>query len=87
MPDGRKRPIESLAARFAAKEAAAKALGCPRAWDWHSCEVMNDARGQPHLRVSGDLARIAEERGVAGWHLSLSHDGGIAIAVVIADGA
>lgn len=81
-------PLASLAARFAAKEAVAKALGAPDGLAWHDCEVRRDDSGRPHLELRGSVAAAAAERGIARWHLSLSHDGGIASAVVVAeDGA
>jgi holo-[acyl-carrier protein] synthase len=84
-PSGLERSIESLAARFAAKEAVAKALGVPEALEWHHCEVRQSERGEPSLRITGTVAAAAEERGITTWHMSLSHDGPIAIAQVIAE--
>jgi holo-[acyl-carrier protein] synthase len=83
---GNPRAPESLAARFAAKEAVAKALGAPSGLHWHDCEIVTDADGRPWLTVSGTVAAVAAERGVSRWHLSLSHDGGIASAMVVAEG-
>jgi len=83
---GNARSPESLAARFAAKEAVAKALGAPPGLHWHDCEIVSDPDGRPWLTVSGTVAAAAAERGVTRWHLSLSHDGGIASAMVIAEG-
>ena len=77
--------LTRLAARFAAKEAAAKALGAPPEAGWREAEVVVADDGRPSLRVSGRFAEIAAERGVTGWHLSLSHDGGVAVAVVVAE--
>lgn len=82
---GNPRPAESLAARFAAKEAVAKALGAPVGLRWHDCEIVSDPDGRPWLTVSGTVAAVAAERGINRWHLSLSHDGGIASAMVIAE--
>jgi holo-[acyl-carrier protein] synthase len=82
---GNPRSAESLAARFAAKEAVAKALGAPVGLHWHDCEIVTDPDGRPWLTVSGTVAEVAAERGVTRWHLSLSHDGGIASAVVVAE--
>ncbi|GLZ76580.1 holo-[acyl-carrier-protein] synthase [Actinorhabdospora filicis] len=82
---GRLRSPESLAARFAAKEAVAKALGAPTGLHWHDCEVVSDPDGRPWLTVAGTVAAAAADRGVARWHLSLSHDGGIASAIVVAE--
>jgi len=80
------RTAESLAARFAAKEAVAKALGSPGGMSWHDCEVVVAPGGRPSLVVRGTVAAKAAELGVRNWHVSLSHDGGIASAVVIAEG-
>jgi holo-[acyl-carrier protein] synthase len=85
-PSGTPRTGESLAARFAAKEALAKALGAPGALRWHDAEVTVGERGRPHLAVRGSVAGRAAQLGVTSWHLSLSHDGGIASAVVVAEG-
>jgi holo-[acyl-carrier protein] synthase len=82
---GNPRSAESLAARFAAKEAVAKALGAPGNLAWHDCEVVSDADGRPWLTVAGTVARTAAELGILRWHLSLSHDGGIASAMVVAE--
>ncbi|MCX4470016.1 holo-ACP synthase [Micromonospora sp. NBC_01655] len=82
---GNPRSSESMAARFAAKEAVAKALGAPVGLSWHDCEVVPDPDGRPRLTVSGTVAAAAAERGVNRWHLSLSHDGGIASAMVVAE--
>ncbi len=85
-PSGAPRSSESLAARFAAKEALAKALGAPGDLHWHDAEVTVGDRGRPHLEVRGSVAGRAAQLGVSGWHVSLSHDGGIASAVVVAEG-
>jgi holo-[acyl-carrier protein] synthase len=82
---GNPRSPDSLAARFAAKEAVAKALGAPVGLHWHDCEVVTDPDGRPWLTVSGTVAAAAAERGITAWHLSLSHDGGIASAMVVAE--
>lgn len=78
-------PGRSLAARFAAKEALAKALGAPRGLLWTDAEVRRAGDGRPDLHVAGTVAAAAAQRGVTHWHVSLSHDGGIATAVVIAE--
>ena len=79
-------PIRSLAARFAAKEALAKALGAPRGLSWTDAEVVTGPDGRPELEVSGTVADAAVRRGIRRWHVSLSHDGDLATAVVIAEG-
>ncbi|MCP3755364.1 holo-ACP synthase [Streptomyces sp. TBY4] len=86
LPGGGRRGTASLAARFAAKEALAKALGAPAGLLWTDAEVYVEASGQPRLRVSGTVEARAKELGVKSWHISLSHDAGIASAVVIAEG-
>jgi holo-[acyl-carrier protein] synthase len=78
-------PIASQAARFAAKEALAKALGAPPGLVWLDAEVVTDDRGQPVFRISGTVAERARTLGIATIHVSLSHDAGIASAVVICE--
>lgn len=84
-PSGRERSAESLAARFAAKEALAKALGAPGNMRWHDALVRVDDHGQPHFDLVGTVAARADALGVRSVHVSLSHDGGIASAVVLAE--
>ncbi|MEV6736076.1 holo-ACP synthase [Streptomyces sp. NPDC051104] len=86
LPGGERRGIASLAARFAAKEAVAKALGAPGGLHWTDAEVYVEDSGQPRLRVTGTVAARAAELGVQFWHVSLSHDAGVASAVVVAEG-
>lgn len=78
-------PRASQAARFAAKEAVAKSLGAPAGLRWHDVEVVRDGTGRPRLDVRGTVAAAAAAQGIAHWHLSLAHDGGLATAVVIAE--
>jgi holo-[acyl-carrier protein] synthase len=78
-------PDASLAARFAAKEAVAKALGAPGGLRWHDCSIGRTPGGPPRLTVTGTVAARAAVLGVTRWHVSLSHDAGIASAVVIAE--
>jgi holo-[acyl-carrier protein] synthase len=73
----------SLAARFAAKEALAKALGTPGNLDWQDAEVVSESSGRPVFSLRGTVAARAAEVGAASVHLSLSHDAGIASAVVV----
>lgn len=80
-------PLASLAARFAVKEAVAKALGAPVGLRWVDAQVRGAGGGRPRLEVSGTVAARAAELGVARWHVSMSHDAGIASAVVVAEGA
>jgi holo-[acyl-carrier protein] synthase len=81
---GHRRSAASLAARFAAKEAVAKALGAPRGLDWHHCVVEAGSDGRPRLVMSGTVAAAAAARGVVRFEVSLTHDAGIAAAVVVA---
>lgn len=78
-------PMASLAARFAAKEALAKALGAPSGLLWHDCEIVKDDEGRPTFRLSGSVAARAVALRAHTVHLSLSHDAGIASAVVVAE--
>ncbi len=77
------RPPASLAARFAAKEAVAKALGAPTGMAWHDAEVISESSGRPLLELRGSVQARADQLGVRSVHLSLSHDAGIASAVVV----
>lgn len=74
----------SLAARWAAKEAVAKVLVDNRGLHWHDCEVVSGERGEPRLALKGTVLSAAAARGITAWHLSLSHDGHMAIAFVVA---
>ena len=78
-------PDPSLAARFAAKEAVAKALGAPGELQWHDVEVVRGDAGEPRLVVTGTVEAAAVHLGAHRWHLSLSHDSGQAIAMVVAE--
>jgi holo-[acyl-carrier protein] synthase len=82
----RKLPVTSLAARFAAKEALAKALGAPVGLHWRDAEVHRDDDGRPHLTMHGTVAARAEALGARRTHLSMSHDAGVASAVVVLEG-
>lgn len=82
-PAERGRPIASLAARFAAKEALAKALGAPAGLEWHDAEVVTADTGEPSLDVAGTVRKRCDELRADRIHLSLSHDAGVASAVVI----
>lgn len=77
--------VPSLAARFAAKEAIAKALGAPPGLRHRDAEITRGEHGRPAVRITGRAAEVADALGITRWHLSLSHDGGLAIAYVIAE--
>lgn len=83
---GHPRGPASLAARFAVKEAVAKALGVPAGMDWHHCRVRSETNGRPVLQVSRTVADAAAALGITDWRISISHDAGIAAAVVLALG-
>ena len=70
----------SLAARFAAKEALYKALSPERGLAWHEAEVINETNGKPAFLFRGQIADLIDGASV---HLSLSHDAGIASAMVV----
>lgn len=79
---------ESFAARFAAKEAAAKALGTgmARGVGWKEIEVVRQAGERPTVRFSGRAGQHAERLGVTAAHLSLTHDRTSAMAMVVLEG-
>jgi holo-[acyl-carrier protein] synthase len=84
-PQERDLAPNSLAARFAAKEAIAKALGAPGGMSWQDATVHRVPGSPPQVEVTGTVAAAAARLGVTRFHLSLSHDAGIASAVVVAE--
>jgi len=78
---------QSYAARFAAKEAAMKAMGT--GWNrnvgWSEIEVVRERGHAPTIRLHGKTAELARRRGIARFHLSLTHTVSAAIAHVIAE--
>ncbi|MEO6789913.1 MAG: holo-ACP synthase [Ornithinibacter sp.] len=85
-PGERLLPLNSLAARFAAKEALAKVLGAPAGMHWQDGEVHRGADGRPRFEVRGTVRARVDALGITSIHVSLSHDAGIASAVVVAEG-
>lgn len=81
-PTEQTRSDQSLAARFAAKEALYKALSPEQGLSWHDAEVVNLKSGKPAFLFRGAIADLIEGADV---HLSISHDGGIASAIVIVE--
>ncbi len=75
-----------LAGRFAAKEAAAKAMAGAPGVGWHDVEVRGEPRKPPELRLCGPAQQLAKRMGVDKVHLSISHDAGVAAAVVVMEG-
>ena len=84
----KKSSAESFAARFAAKEAGAKALGTgiSRGVSWTEFEVTRQPGHRPELQLHGRAAEIAAKLGVQRLTLSLTHTRGLAMAVVVAEG-
>ncbi len=81
----RKKSAECLAGRFAAKEALLKALGTGLRDGMSFCEieVTNNSLGKPDMTLSGLVKQMVEESGASKVHLSISHDGGNAVALVV----
>jgi holo-[acyl-carrier protein] synthase len=81
------RRVESLAGRFAAKEAAAKALGCGIGdVTWKEIEILGDEQNAPILTLYGAAVRKAEELGVTTWSVSISHSQSHSVAFVVMTG-
>ena len=79
--------VESLAGRFAAKEAVAKALGCGIGdVSWKEIEILRAESGAPQLVLHGAAEHMAKEQGLTNWSLSLSHSRSHAVAMVVAIG-
>lgn len=78
-------PVPSLAARFAVREAAMKAMGVGLgAFDFHDVSVVRLESGAPHLRVQGRALELADSLGISDWHVSITHTDTVAMAVVVA---
>lgn len=77
--------VPSLAARFAAKEAVAKAL-CTGIGDveWTDIEILRGPAKEPILHLHGEAKRIAEQKNYKSWSVSISHTHQHAIAMVVA---
>jgi holo-[acyl-carrier protein] synthase len=84
----KKHAAESFAARFAAKEAGAKALGTgiSQGVTWTEIEVRRQPSGKPTLHFTGRARELADQLGVTGLSLSLTHSRDLALAVVVAEG-
>ena len=77
--------MNRMAGRFAAKEALAKALGAPSGLSWMDVEVRKDDLGKPYFHYTGTVAARVSELGISTVHLSITHDAGIAAAVVVCE--
>ena len=84
---GRELGLHSLAGRFAAKEALIKALGGSTGVRWHDIAIVTDVEGRPSFELAGGAATLATQRRASALHLSITHDGGVAIAFVVAETA
>ena len=85
--DANQNKVESLAGRFAAKEAVAKALGCGIGdVAWKEIEILRAESGAPQLVLHGAAERLAREQGLTTWSLSLSHSQSHAVAMVVGMG-
>ncbi len=84
---GRRNRSQHLAVRFAAKEAAMKALGTGLAQGvvWQDIEVVTDDAGAPGLVLRGGAAMRADALGINAWHISLTHTDLVAGAVVVGE--
>jgi holo-[acyl-carrier protein] synthase len=78
-------PLESLAGRFAAKEAFVKALKAPAGMSWQDIEVVNTPQGAPEFELHGAALDRAKELGITTTHVSISHDTTVATAFVVAE--
>lgn len=79
-------PATALAGRFAVKEAFAKALDGAPGVGWHEVEVRKTPSGRPRLELTGGALALVKSAGVERWHVTITHDAGIAAAVVILEG-
>ncbi|MFM2352041.1 MAG: hypothetical protein RL096_522 [Actinomycetota bacterium] len=79
--------IQTLAGRFAAKEAVIKALAGDPGLEWHGIEVGKESTGKPVIWLHGSTAKVALRAGIRKFHVSISHDGDQAVAFVVAEGA
>lgn len=84
-PEEHDLPVHTLAGRFAVREAVAKTLHAPPGMIWKHCWVRKNAEGAPRLVVTGTVRETAQRLGINRWHLSITHDAGVAVATVIAE--
>jgi len=78
-------PTKTIAGRFAAKEAFIKALGGSDGVSWHEVEITKNSSGKPEIHTSGLTAETVRAAGISKFHLSISHDAGMAVAMVVAE--
>lgn len=78
-------PMKTIAGRFAAKEAFIKALGGSDGVAWHEVEITKNFSGKPEIKTLGLTAETVAAAGITNLHLSISHDSGMAVAMVVAE--
>ena len=78
-------PMQTIAGRFAAKEAFIKALGGSEGVAWHEVEITKNSSGKPEIKTLGETAAKVAAAGISNLHLSISHDGNMAVAMVVAE--
>ena len=85
----RKNHFQYFAGRWSAKEAVAKALGCGfgSKCGWRDIEIINNGEGKPELTLNGTALKTADELGITGYHVSISHEEHYACATVVAEGS
>jgi holo-[acyl-carrier protein] synthase len=83
---GKRRRLDHLAARFAAKEAVLKAFGTGlgQRMRWTDVEIVNQVNGRPEVSLHGEVKAFAARRGLTDLDVSMSHTGGLAIAHAVA---
>lgn len=77
--------LDSLAGRFAAKEAFVKALRAPAGMSWQDVEVVSEHSGAPNFALHGAAQQRVNELGITRLHVSISHDSTVATAFVVAE--
>lgn len=80
-----KAAAQTMAGIFAAKEALGKALGVGISAELKDITVTHDVSGAPHYSMMGEYARLAEDRRISNFYLSITHEAGIAAAVCVAE--
>jgi holo-[acyl-carrier protein] synthase len=78
---------QSLAARFAAKEALVKAVGKAKGLSFQGVSIVKNQDGKPSFELTGETKQTISSHGIQNLHLSMSHDGNMAVAYVVAEGA
>ena len=85
LPTEREASVQTVAGRWAAKEALIKALGDSKGVQWHEVEITKNSAGKPEIRTTGETAETVSNAGISKLHLSISHDGNMVVAMVVAE--